>query len=147
MTAMHLHLKAAFVTDLAALGAVVYAITFTATDITSMMVAITALITAIGIAAVNIIAARATLRKIDTATGKIDEVHAQGKIIEAQGNSAAATSAAKIIGLESEVRLLRETLAGHNQTTAVLAQSKADVAILKPIADTVEIRTPDKAKE
>jgi hypothetical protein len=108
---------------LALVGA--YALVFTPADITAMMVAVTALITALGIAVVNIIAARATLKKVSLVAESVEAVHVQGKVIEGHVNSAAAAAAAKIDGLEKEIALLRGIVSGQKETAALLAQAEA----------------------
>lgn len=68
---------------------------------------ILAIITALGVVIVNIIVALRTSAKIDLAVAKVDVVNSKADVITGHVNSAAASSAAKIAGLEREVEMLK----------------------------------------
>lgn len=98
--------------------------------LTAVLVAIPAILTVIGVIVVNIInALKATVDKSAQQSEKnseqIAEVKKTADKIEGHVNSAAAAAAAKILGLENEIRLMREALASNIQAAALLAQSKA----------------------
>jgi len=75
---------------------------------------------------------------------KLDNVNAKADVITGHVNSAATASTAKIDSMQKQIEFLTRQIAEGKQTAAVLAQSKADVAIVEPIAATVELTTPKK---
>jgi outer membrane murein-binding lipoprotein Lpp len=120
-------------------GASLLAMTFTPSELTAITIASGALVATIFAGVVNIITALRSERKIDHAIIRVDDVSAKADVITGHVNSAASASAAKIDKMQATIDTLTNLLADSKQTAAVLAQSTADVAVLKPIAQVVEL--------
>jgi hypothetical protein len=116
------------------------AMAFTPSELTAIMIASGALVTTIFTGVVNIITALRAERKLDHAIVRVDEVGAKADVISGHVNSAATASTAKIDAMQKQIDQLTRLLADSKQTAAVLAQSRADVAVLAPIAATVEMK-------
>jgi hypothetical protein len=99
---------------------------FTGTELTAMIVAVGALITAIGTVWVNIITARSVAEKVTHSIDKIDEISAKSDVIAGHVNSAATGQTVKIEALQSEVTRLTANLADQKQAAALLAQSASN---------------------
>lgn len=104
--------------------------TYTPTEIVTIVAAVTGLLTTLSVAIVNIVVAVRTGRKVDENTAL---THANGQttiaikekadIIEKQTNGAAAAAAAMIADLQRQVTSLHAAMAEHKQTAALLAQA------------------------
>lgn len=111
--------------EIATASSAIVAMTFTASEITAITIAIGALLATIFTGVVNIITVLRTERKVDANTALTVEVSAQAEVIERHVNSAAASSAAKIDELQRQVSDMRAQLAENKERAALLAQAVA----------------------
>lgn len=124
------------------------AITYTPSELTAITIAVSALVATIFTGIVNIITALRSERKIDHVALKIEDVSQKANVIGGHVNGAATVAAVTIESMQKQIEQLTRMLADERQRAAVLAQSKADVDVLKPIAEKVELTMPkDPARE
>lgn len=111
-----------------------YAVAFSPSDITAMMVSLSALIAAVGTVIVNIITARRAAVKIEEVKVKTDAVMTEAVAIKGHVNSAAAAAAARIDALEKQIVSLISQAADSKERASLLAQALA-VTTARPSAD------------
>lgn len=105
---------------------------YTAAEILTFIAALGVLITGVGAVVVNIIVAWRTSAIVKENTVMLKEnvavtkdTLAEAKVITGHVNSSAAAAAAKIDGLEKEIKLLQTSIMDMKTAAALLAQSAA----------------------
>jgi len=99
--------------------------TFTPAELTAITIALGALVGTILTGVANIITAARTERKVDQASGKVDETLAEAKVIKGHVNSTATAAAAKIDAMQKQIDQLVSQLSDSKQVAAVLASNAA----------------------
>lgn len=115
------------------MGGFIAAITITPSDVTATLVALAALVAALGTAISNIITARSITRKVEAVSVAVAEVDKETKVITGHVNSAASKAAEKIDALQAEVKRMREEITEKKQEAALVAQSVAAARIHQPV--------------